>query len=108
MPLLKLNDLHSRNAIVSDLSRSQWCKTVVLSRWKPRRSIILASWDAEEFNLGGSVEWGEDNQMLLSQRAVAYLNVDVGASGPGFWGSATPTLDHLLYYVTNHVRERMC
>lgn len=72
-------------------------------RWRPRRSILLASWDAEEFNLGGSTEWGEDNELLLTQRAVAYLNVDVAVSGPGFWASATPTLDHTLRDVTKKV-----
>jgi hypothetical protein len=28
--------------------------------WKPMRTIILASWDAEEYGLIGSVEWTED------------------------------------------------
>ncbi|MDQ3908595.1 MAG: M28 family peptidase, partial [Acidobacteriota bacterium] len=29
--------------------------------WKPRRTIILCSWDAEEQGLIGSTEWAEDN-----------------------------------------------
>lgn len=28
--------------------------------WKPLRTIIIASWDAEEFGLVGSTEWVED------------------------------------------------
>ncbi len=29
--------------------------------WKPRRTIILCSWDAEEYGLIGSTEWAEEN-----------------------------------------------
>ena len=28
--------------------------------WKPLRTIILASWDGEEYGLIGSTEWAED------------------------------------------------
>jgi N-acetylated-alpha-linked acidic dipeptidase len=28
--------------------------------WKPLRTIVLASWDAEEYGLIGSTEWTED------------------------------------------------
>jgi len=41
--------------------------------WKPLRTIVLASWDAEEYGLIGSTEWTEDfgdwlkvNSMFLS------------------------------------------
>lgn len=27
--------------------------------WRPRRTLIFASWDAEEFGLQGSTEWAE-------------------------------------------------
>lgn len=27
--------------------------------WRPRRTILFASWDAEEFGLLGSTEWAE-------------------------------------------------
>ena len=29
--------------------------------WKPRRTIVYASWDAEEYGLVGSTEWAEDH-----------------------------------------------
>jgi len=45
--------------------------------WRPRRSIVLLSWDAEEYGLIGSVEYAELNDKSLSSQAVAYLNVDV-------------------------------
>ena len=49
--------------------------------WKPRRSIIFCSWGAEEFGLIGSYEWIEQNSKVLSQRAVAYLNIDIAVQG---------------------------
>uniref|UniRef100_A0A0D3ETU2 Aminopeptidase NAALADL1 n=1 Tax=Oryza barthii TaxID=65489 RepID=A0A0D3ETU2_9ORYZ len=50
--------------------------------WRPRRTIIFCSWDAEEYGLTGSTEWVEENREMLSSRAVAYLNVDVSVVGP--------------------------
>ncbi|KAF3442960.1 hypothetical protein FNV43_RR16878 [Rhamnella rubrinervis] len=73
--------------------------------WKPRRTIILCSWDAEEYGLIGSTEWVEDNREMLASRAVAYLNVDTGVCGPGFYASATPQLDGLLKKATQQVQD---
>ncbi|XP_073108965.1 probable glutamate carboxypeptidase LAMP1 isoform X2 [Elaeis guineensis] len=67
--------------------------------WKPRRTIILCNWDAEEYGLIGSTEWVEENREMLTSRAVAYLNVDSAVAGPGFHASATPQLDELLKQV---------
>lgn len=44
--------------------------------WRPRRSILFASWGAEEFNLLGSTEWVEEMNKLLYSRAVAYVNIN--------------------------------
>nr|CAB3478246.1 unnamed protein product [Digitaria exilis] len=68
--------------------------------WKPRRTIIFCSWDAEEYGLTGSTEWVEENQEMLSSKAVAYLNNDVSVVGPGFLPSTTPQLDELLQEIT--------
>ena len=43
--------------------------------WKPLRTIVVASWDAEEYGLVGSTEFGEDYGEW-SKKVVAYLNVD--------------------------------
>ncbi len=53
---------------------------------RPRRTIVLANWDAEEWHLTGSTEWGEQNAADLSENAVAYLNVDGSTSGSRFRG----------------------
>jgi len=34
----------------------------VITGWRPKRTIIFASWDAEEFGLFGSTEWAEVNK----------------------------------------------
>lgn len=73
--------------------------------WKPARTIVLASWDAEEFGLMGSTEWAEDHAAFLSRHAVAYLNVDVGVTGTHFAAGAVPSLDRLLREVTQDVTD---
>lgn len=61
------------------------------SGWRPKRTIVFASWDAEEQGLVGSTEWLEQNEGVL-QKAVAYFNTDTGAAGPNFRASAVPSL----------------
>ncbi|BEJ14845.1 hypothetical protein CspHIS471_0406120 [Cutaneotrichosporon sp. HIS471] len=70
--------------------------TLLRKGWRPMRSIILASWDAEEYGLIGSTEWAEDFGDWLQANAVAYLNFDSSASGSNFGGAASPSLALLL------------
>ncbi|MGH9538308.1 MAG: M28 family metallopeptidase [Terriglobales bacterium] len=72
------------------------------SGWKPKRSIVFCSWDAEEEGLMGSTEWGEQHEAELAN-AVAYFNVDVAVSGPKFGASSVPTLKQFLRDVTRVV-----
>lgn len=44
--------------------------------WQPRRTLIVAFWDAEEMNLGGSTEWAEDNALALRRKGAAVINMD--------------------------------
>ncbi|KAK3210607.1 hypothetical protein Dsin_015313 [Dipteronia sinensis] len=73
--------------------------------WKPRRTIVLCNWDAEEYGLIGSTEWVEENREILASRVVAYLNADCAVSGTGFHASATPQLDELLKQATQQVQD---
>ncbi|KAK0570869.1 hypothetical protein LWI29_007716 [Acer saccharum] len=73
--------------------------------WKPRRTIVLCNWDAEEYGLIGSTEWVEENREILASRVVAYLNADCAVSGAGFHASATPQLDELLKQATQQVQD---
>ena len=73
--------------------------------WKPRRTIILCSWDGEEYGLIGSTEWAEENANDLREKAVAYLNVDVAVSGGNFGASSVPSLWKVLRAVTRDVKD---
>jgi len=70
--------------------------------WKPKRSIIVGSWDAEEEGLIGSTEWAEQHATELVH-AVAYLNTDVSVSGPNFNAAAVPSLKQFVREVTKAV-----
>jgi N-acetylated-alpha-linked acidic dipeptidase len=70
--------------------------------WRPRRTIIFCSWDAEEEGLVGSTEWVEQNQAAL-QKAVAYFNTDIAVSGVRFSAGAVPSLKEFLRQVTSAV-----
>ncbi len=72
---------------------------------RPRRSIVFASWDAEEFTLTSSTEWGEEHAGELSQHAVAYLNVDSAASGPNFAAAAVPSLNRVIAEAAQEVTD---
>jgi N-acetylated-alpha-linked acidic dipeptidase len=50
--------------------------------WRPKRTIIYMSWDAEEPGLLGSTEWLEQHADELSRKAAIYINSDM--SGRGF------------------------
>ena len=70
--------------------------------WRPRRTIIFGSWDAEEQGLIGSTEWVEDEEKKLGNAAV-YFNMDTAVSGPAFAASAVPSLKQFLRDATKAV-----
>ena len=70
--------------------------------WHPKRTIVFASWDAEEEGLIGSTEWAEQYAAQL-QKAVAYFNVDVAVAGPTFTADAVPSLKMFLRELTREV-----
>ena len=72
------------------------------SGWKPKRTLIFASWDGEEEGLMGSTEWVEQHESELAN-AAAYFNMDVAVSGPKFGGSAVPSLKQFLRDITKVV-----
>ena len=70
--------------------------------WKPKRRVLICSWDAEEEGLIGSTEWVEQHEHQLAH-AVAYFNTDVGVSGPNFSAAAVPSLMQFVREVTHEV-----
>lgn len=49
--------------------------------WRPRRTIVLALWDGEEWGLLGSTEWAEFHGEELERNAVMYFNTDSNSRG---------------------------
>ncbi|HEY3215892.1 MAG TPA: M28 family metallopeptidase [Candidatus Eisenbacteria bacterium] len=75
------------------------------SGWRPRRTIVLCSWDGEEYGLLGSTEWCETNAEVLAKQVLAYLNVDVAVSGKDFRVNGCHALRDLLVEASQQVPD---
>lgn len=73
--------------------------------WRPRRTLVFATWDAEEWGLVGSVEHVEQDSLALMRGGVAYLNQDVAAQGVRFGAGGSPSLRSTLRDVAAHVQD---
>lgn len=73
--------------------------------WRPRRSIVFASWDGADYNLAGSTEHVESRLTQLRQHAIAYLNVDRGVYGQDFRASGSASLVKALVTALDHVPD---
>ncbi len=80
---------------------------------RPRRTIVVCSWDGEEYALTGSTEWGEQFADDLKKKLVAYLNVDesvagaattAGPEGLSFAPSAVASLAPMLVETSRDAR----
>ncbi len=72
--------------------------------WRPKRTLVYLSWDAEEPTLAGSTEWVESHAAELRQKAVAYINSD--SNGRGFLSTdGSPSLQHLVNRVAARVTD---
>ncbi|KAM4742233.1 N-acetylated-alpha-linked acidic dipeptidase 2 isoform 3-T3 [Anableps anableps] len=97
-------DPMSGAAVVHETVRS--AGKLLRKGWRPRRTVIFASWDAEEFGLLGSTEWAEDNARLLQERAVAYINADSAIEGMyTLRVDCTPSLHTLVYDLTKQIES---
>ena len=72
---------------------------------RPRRTIIVCSWDGEEVGLTGSTEWGEQFADELRKKAIAYINVDEATSGADFHGQAVASLAPLLVETAHTLQD---
>ncbi len=72
---------------------------------RPRRTLIVCSWDGEEVGLTGSTEWGEQFADDLRNNLVAYINVDSSTSGPRFEPTAVASLAPLVVEVSRTVQD---
>jgi len=70
--------------------------SAVKNGWKPRRSLVYASWDAEEYGLVGSTEWADEHSKEVDQKAVLMLNVDSAVGGTELDIDGVPSLRDLM------------
>jgi len=72
--------------------------------WRPRRTLVYASWDGEEPGLLGSTEWTELHAAELKTKAVLYINSDT--NGRGYLGvSGSHGLQHFASEVARDVKD---
>ena len=83
-------DPNSGTAMLLTLAES--LGELVENGYRPRRSIMIGHWDAEEFMLIGSSEWVMQLEEELDASAVLYLNADMSVTGPNFRASSSPSL----------------
>ena len=90
---------------VSVLEAARAVSDAVRAGLRPKRTIVFATWDAEEWGLIGSTEYVEEDSLRLRRGAVAYLNQDVAAEGARFGAGGSPSLRALLRDVARRVPD---
>lgn len=86
------------------LAEAKALGALVRSGWRPKRTIVYASWDAEEPGLVGSTEWVEQHREELTRKAVAYVNSDTNTRG-FLRAGGSPALQVLVSEVAGRVRD---
>jgi N-acetylated-alpha-linked acidic dipeptidase len=81
---------------VSVLETARAFATLAREGERPARTVVFATWDAEEWGLIGSTEWVEELEDSLRAHVVAYINEDGTFSGPSFGGAGSPSLKPLF------------
>ena len=90
---------------VSVLESAAAIASAVKAGHRPKRTILFATWDAEEWGLIGSTEYVEEDSLRLLRGGVAYLNQDVAAEGTRFSAGGSPSLRALLRDVARQVPD---
>ncbi len=90
---------------VSVLEAARAWGAMLRSGVRPMRTVIFATWDAEEWGLIGSTEWVEEHDEMLDRQAAAYINMDVVVGGPRFGAGGTMSLKQLMHDVTREVPQ---
>ncbi len=89
---------------VALMNEAQALGAMAKAGWKPKRTLVYASWDAEEPGLIGSTEWAEAHDAELQKKAVVYINSDT--NGRGFLGvEGSHELERLVNQTAADVRD---
>lgn len=73
--------------------------------WRPRRTIIFASWDATTYNMVGSTEFVEEHLKSLREDGYAYINLDKAVAGDVFRAHGSPVFDLPLMHVMKRIGD---
>uniref|UniRef100_A0A673UZM3 Aminopeptidase NAALADL1 n=1 Tax=Suricata suricatta TaxID=37032 RepID=A0A673UZM3_SURSU len=97
-------DPSSGTAVLLELSRVLGT-LLKKGTWRPRRSIVFASWGAEEFGLIGSTEFTEEFFSKLQERTVAYINVDISVfANATLRAQGTPPVQSVIFSAAKQIR----
>jgi N-acetylated-alpha-linked acidic dipeptidase len=87
---------------VALLDEAKAIGTLLKAGFRPKRTLVYASWDAEEPGLLGSTEWAEQHADELQRKAVVYINSDTNARGY-LEAGGSHSLQHLVNEVASGV-----
>ncbi|XP_044194832.1 transferrin receptor 1b [Thunnus albacares] len=74
--------------------------------FKPRRSLVFASWSAGEYGSVGATEWLEGYMSSIDKNVLTYINLDGAVMGRGsLIASASPLLYSLLGSTIKEVKN---
>ena len=89
---------------IAQFAEARAIGSLLKTGWRPKRTLVYASWDGEEPGLLGSTEWVETHAKELQAKAVLYLNSD--ENGRGFLSAGgSDSLQHLLNQVAAAVTD---
>lgn len=94
-------DPNSGSATLLEVARA--LGTLKAKGHKFKRTIVLHSYDGEEYGLLGSTEQGEYFAKKYQREVVAYLNLDVSVSGKNLGLGSSPVLNNLLLDVAKEL-----
>jgi N-acetylated-alpha-linked acidic dipeptidase len=89
---------------VAMLAEAKAIGALLKSGWRPRRTLVYASWDGEEAGLLGSTEWAETHAAELQRKAVLYVNSDTNTRG-FLTAEGSHSLQRLINEVASGVRD---
>ncbi|HJU26700.1 MAG TPA: transferrin receptor-like dimerization domain-containing protein, partial [Rhodanobacteraceae bacterium] len=90
--------------MIAEMGEAKALGALYKQGWRPKRTIVYASWDGEEPGLLGSTEWAETHARELQQKAVLYLNSDTNSRG--FLGAGgSHSLQHLVNQAAADVND---
>ncbi|EGG04634.1 glutamate carboxypeptidase [Melampsora larici-populina 98AG31] len=96
-------DPNSGTAVITEILKS--FGNLMKIGWRPRRSILFASWDGEELGLIGSTEFVEDHQKWIKRNVAVYLNTDISAAGSQLDIGASPSLVPVFLDVSKKIED---